>query len=107
LETFVITIRSFDGKLLEITIVAPTNDPKTALRTNMGSFYDEFIADTDPLNDTAQFEEIYSFMHHLKFGLCKMRNNFAGAPLGRLEQLEVYVKDLQEFLKPDKLTAKQ
>jgi hypothetical protein len=54
----VITIRSFDGKLLEITIVAPTNDPKTALRTNMGSFYDEFIADTDPLNDTAQFEEI-------------------------------------------------
>lgn len=107
LENFVITIRSFDGKLLEIEIVVPTDDPKTAVRTNMGTFYNEFIADTDPLNDASQFEELYSFMHHLKFGLCKMRNNCAGTPLSRLEQLEAYVKDLQEFLKPDELTAKK
>ena len=106
-DSHTIAITAHDRSSVALTIQPPQADgpPVTVVKTSLNKFYDGFRLTADPLHDTRQFEEIFSFLHHLKFGMCQIKNSAASAPLGRLDQIEAYVNDLKEVCKSGEVLA--
>lgn len=49
----------------------------------------------DAACDSQAFEETYLYMHHLNFGMCKIKPVNSFAPLGRLETLAAKLEALE------------
>lgn len=56
------------------------------------------------LDDRVVMDDVYSYIHHFFFDLCKLRTNSAMSPLTRLEQLEAKLEDLIAINQPDGMT---
>jgi len=54
--------------------------------------------DENVARDNIAFEELYLFIHHLNFGLCKLKTGRSCTPLSRLDELEEKVLLLKNVI---------
>jgi len=89
--SFTISFKFVDNTTYSVDVCTPATNYSSA--TVVGRPLEENVA-----HDNIAFEELYLFIHHLNFGLCKLKTGRSCTPLSRLDELEEKVLLLKNVI---------